>query len=380
MEDKKIEDFNYSRKKPRKNISYFLVGLVGAILGGFFTIYVAPNYLYGKIMKTPDVFRVESPSKGTSIEINPKEDISAVTAVAEKTIGSVVGITTIQIQRDLFWEREVPGVGSGVVINSDGYILTNAHVVQGGRSLEVLFEDGDMKPGEILFSDTALDIAIVKVDKKGLEAIEYGNSEDLKVGELAVAIGNPLGLDFQRTVTSGIISGLKRSIKIDEFNIMEDLIQTDASINPGNSGGPLLNSRGELIGINTAKVRAGEGLGFAIPVDMIIPIANEVIEKGSFDNVYIGFKGLEIEQYERQIGMKMEVDKGLVIIQIIPNSPAAKADLRPLDIVTEIDGKPINSRSHLKKILYNYKLGDQAELSYIRAGKLEKTKIEFNDF
>lgn len=375
---------NYRPRKRRSNLSYFLVGLVGAILGGFVTAYVAPNYLYGKVMKTPDVFMVNNSDDGNSqsVEISPREDVSNVTAVAEKTMVSVVGITTIQIQREFFWEREVPGVGSGVIIDSDGYILTNAHVVgdESVKSLDVLFEDGDMQPGTVLWKDPALDIAIVKVDKTGLPAVEYGSSEGLRIGELAVAIGNPLGLDFQRTVTSGIISGLNRSIRIDQYTVMEDLIQTDASINPGNSGGPLLNYKGELIGINTAKVKAGEGLGFAIPVDIIIPIATQIIEKGGFQDIYLGFKAIELEQYERQTGIKTGVDSGLVVLEVMPNSPAHISNLRELDIVTEVDGVKIQSRSQLKKLLYNYKLGDRVEVKYVRDGVEEKVQMTFVEF
>src|SRR5690606_27233341 len=193
------------------------------------------------------------------------------------------------------------------------------------------------------------DLAVVKVDARNLDAADLGNSDLLEVGELAVAIGNPLGLDFQRSVTSGVISGLHRSIQVDEYNVIEDLIQTDASINPGNSGGPLLNAKGEVIGINTAKIKSGEGVGFSIQINLVKQILEEVIKEGSFKNVYIGFTGTEVEVYERQFGVDLKVDNGVIVIEIAPGSPAAKAGLKPMDIILEIDNEPIESMTNLRK-------------------------------
>ena len=229
----------YERPQKKRNIfSYFIVALIAAIIGGIVSAYIAPTYLYGKLIPIPNVYNGEISKTGEKINITPKEDISAVEAVAKKAMSSVVGITTVQVQRELFWEREIPGVGSGIIVNPNGYILTNSHVVGDGKAkdINVLFENGDKMPGKVLWHDAALDLAIVKVKASGLAAADLGDSESLQVGQLAVAIGNPLGLDFQRTVTSGVISGLNRSIRVDQYNVIEDLIQTDASINPGNSG------------------------------------------------------------------------------------------------------------------------------------------------
>jgi S1-C subfamily serine protease len=202
----------------------------------------------------------------------------------------------------------------------------------------------------------------------------------LEVGELAVAIGNPLGLDFQRSVTSGVISGLHRSIKVDQYNVIEDLIQTDASINPGNSGGPLLNAVGEVIGINTAKIQTGEGLGFAIPINIVRPIVEEVIEKGKFSNVYIGFTGSEVEVYERQFGVDLGATNGVVIVEVIPDSPASQAGLKPQDVISKIDNEPIESMTSLRKILYKYRIGDSATLTIQRNGKTSNVTIKFFEF
>ena len=375
----------YSYNKPPKKrgfLSYVIVALIAAMIGGTFSAYIAPTYLYGKILPMPEIYLRDENIPENQIVITPSENQTPVTAVAKKSMSSVVGITTIQIQKELLWEREVPGVGSGVIIDSDGYILTNSHVIADGeaKSINVLFEDGNMSAAIVLWYDSALDLAILKVEERNLPVAELGNSDILEVGQLAVAIGNPLGLDFQRTVTSGIISGLNRSIRVSENNVIEDLIQTDASINFGNSGGPLLNDKGQVIGINTAKVKSGEGLGFAIPINLIKPIASQVIKEGSFSNVYIGFEGWEVDKHERYTDTKLGIEKGVVILKVIPNSPAANANLRLLDVIVKIDDEEIESMTGLRKILYNYKLGDKAILTINREGLEKKVEIQFNEF
>lgn len=381
-----MSDYNYySYNRPPKKkgfFSYFVVALVGAIIGGILSIYIAPTYLYGKILPMPEIFVRQETGPINEINITPTEDISVVTAVAKKTIGSVVGITTVQEIREFFWSRDAAGVGSGVIIDSNGYILTNSHVIGDGnaKSITVLIENRDKIPGKVLWYDKALDLAILKVEAKNLSVADLGDSDLLEVGQIAVAIGNPLGLDFQRSVTSGVISGLHRSIRVDQNNIIEDLIQTDASINPGNSGGPLLNSKGEVIGLNTAKIQTGEGLGFAIPINLVKSIAEEVIKEGSFNNVYIGFQGVEVDTYERQLGVNLKADSGVVIIEVLPNSPAANANLKQLDIITKIDNQKIETMTQLRKILYKYRVGDKAILTINRDGEEIKIEIIFAKF
>ena len=243
----------------------------------------------------------------------------------------------------------------------------------------MLFENGDKKTGKVLWADPALDLAVVKVDGEGLPAAELGDSDKLQVGQLAVAIGNPLGLDFQRTVTSGVISGLNRTIKVDSANIIEDLIQTDASINPGNSGGPLLNQMGEVIGINTAKIQTGEGLGFAIPINSVKPILEQVIKKGSFNTVMVGIQGVEIERYESALGVDLNVDEGVIILEIVPKSPAEKSGLKSGDIIVEIDNHKIKNMNQMKKVLYKYKKGEKAKLTIIRDGEEKIVEIVLDE-
>lgn len=382
-----MDNYNYGSyyqppKKRRGLISYLIVAIIAGLIGGVASAYIAPNYLYGKLIPMPEIYNVSAPAAINSITINPIAETSVVAAVAKKSVSTVVGITTIQLQRDFLWTTPVEGVGSGLIVHSDGYILTNSHVIGDGNAQEinVLFENGESSEGRLLWHDPTLDLAVVKVNVKGLPVAELGDSDLVEVGQIAIAIGNPLGLDFQRTVTAGVISGLHRSIQINRYTIMEDLIQTDASINPGNSGGPLLNATGQVIGINTAKTQSGEGLGFSIPINLVKPVLDEIVEAGTFKNVYIGFTGSEVAVYERQMNVELESDSGVVVIEIIEKSPAYIAGLKPMDVIIAVDNYEVTSMSNLRKILYNYRMGDRATLTINREGKISRVAVTFKDF
>lgn len=375
--------YNNSRPPRRRGIlSYIIVAIIAGIIGGVISMYIAPNYLYGKLIPTPEIFKTKEVSPINNITITPQDGMNITTAVAKKAISSVVGITAVQLQREFFWTRPVEGVGSGVVVDSNGYILTNSHVIANGeaKEIKVLFENGDKLEGKVLWYDPILDLAVVKVNATNLNAAELGDSDTLEVGEYAAAIGNPLGLNFQRSVTSGVISGLHRSIQVDRYNVIEDLIQTDASINPGNSGGPLLNEMGQVIGINTAKIQTGEGLGFSIPINSVKPIIAEIIREGGFNNVYIGFTGKDIETYERQMNVDLPLGKGVVVVEVFADSPAYKAGLRSLDIITKVDDYPIESMIGIRKVLYNYRVGDKAVLNINRNGTESTVEIIFTEY
>lgn len=388
-EDRSREDTNTTTNKRRRStgggsggngartkggrLSYFIVALVAAIIGGLVSQVLAP-YIF-KDSGLPEMHNTNRPE----YTINPSDDITSVSAVAKSNMSSVVGITTVEVQQFFFSLQEVEGVGSGVIVDPNGYILTNSHVVGDGRakSLHVIFEDGEKVEGEVLWNDRSLDLAMVKVDKKGLPVAKLGDSDALQVGELAVAIGNPLGLDFQRSVTAGVISGLNRTIEVNEI-VMENLIQTDASINRGNSGGPLLNSKGEVIGINTVKVSSGEGLGFSIPINSIKPIISEVTTTGTHKTVVLGVTGVGVEEYQATLGIKLSTDKGIILVEVVSGGPAHKAGLTASDIITAVDGREINSMSDLKATLYKYKKGDKASFDVIRNGEKKKIEVTFS--
>ncbi|MGB7606134.1 MAG: trypsin-like peptidase domain-containing protein, partial [Lutisporaceae bacterium] len=228
-------------------------------------------------------------------------------------------------------------------------------------------------PGEVLWKDTTLDMAVIKVDATNLPYVELGDSDTIEVGETAIAIGNPLGLRYERTVTQGIISGLNRSIRISQSDIMEDLIQTDAAINPGNSGGPLINSQGQIIGINTAKASA-EGLGFAIPINIAKPIIKGLIEDGDFNATYIGI-GLLDREIAGYLDTDIEIEKGIYITSVLQGLPAEKAGLKAEDLITHINDIEVNTMIKFKTVLYNYKPGDVIKARYLRDNKTYETEI-----
>ena len=371
-----------SRKKKKKKrkfrgslLSYIALALVAAIIGGVASTYISPM-LVGNILPYP---KGQNINNTDNIVINTKDDVTVTNAVAKKGLNSVVGITSLETRQYLFQQQDVQGVGSGVIVDSRGYILTNSHVVADGKAkeLKVLFGDGEKTDAKVLWNDPILDLAVIKVDYINLPVADLGDSDNLEIGDIAVAIGNPLGLEFQKTVTSGIISGLHRSVRVDEMTIIDDLIQTDASINPGNSGGPLLNSKGEVIGINTAKIGSAEGLGFSIPINKAKPIIKEVIETGTFESVALEVTGMHVLEFQARAGVDLGLEEGIYVLNTKENGPADKAGIKPGDIIVKIDNKELDSLQTLKKELYNYSKGDSVELTILRGHEEIKVQVTF---
>lgn len=368
---------NTHKKKRRTSLTTFIVVvLLSAFAGGLISSYIAPIYLYGKYIPYPNQNQSTAPQ---NIEIITKsEDINIIPAVVKKAMPSVVGITTTTVQRDLiFGTRKGEGVGTGVIIDNRGYILTNSHVVHEGQAEEVkvLLYDGRNLTADVLWNDPMLDLAVIKVEADNLSVATLGNSDELSVGDMAIAIGNPLGLTFERTVTAGIISGLERTIPLSEFESIEGLLQTDASINPGNSGGPLLNSNGEVVGINTAKIQTGEGLGFAIPINIAKPIVDEFAEKGEFRKAYLGIKGIDVQQYIQNYGDNLGVKSGAFVYEVTPNTPVYKSGMQDGDVIVGMNGKKIDSMQQLVRELYQHRPGDEITVEVVRAGKKEALTV-----
>ena len=232
-------------------------------------------------------------------------------------------------------------------------------------------EDGKSYEGNVVWSDSNIDLAIVKISKGNLQYLKLGDSDSIKLAEDVYAIGNPIGMDFQRTVTKGIISALDRTIQIEDetgSNYMEDLIQTDATINEGNSGGALINQNGELIGINSVKISDAEGIGFAVPVNIIKPIINKLVNGGKFEEAWLGIYGYDKEAI-RYLDSNIEIDSGIYVAQISLDGPLLKEDVKIGDIITKIDDTEINKMNDLKKYIYNKKPGDLVQLSIQRNGR-----------
>lgn len=323
------------------------------------------------------------------ITINPNDDINTAEAVAAKVIPSVVGISTTAELTYQSWfgqqTKPIAGVGTGIIVDEKGYILTNSHVINDGQADTIIVQlsDGREVSGSVLWNDKSIDLAIVKIEANNLIAAELGDSEEVRIGSYAVAIGNPLGLAFDRSVTQGVISGLGRTISATDGQkqlTMDGLIQTDASINSGNSGGPLLNSKGQVIGINTAKAQA-EGLGFAIPINTAKPIVDEIQTKGEFKRSYIGIRGLSVGDYLQEYpNQSIGTKKGILIAQIYVDSPAAKAGLKEGDIIVALEGESVETMSQLIKDLFKYRPGDTIKLTIIRDLVKSTVDVTLTDF
>ncbi|XXF61273.1 trypsin-like peptidase domain-containing protein [Thermoanaerobacterium thermosaccharolyticum] len=348
-------------KKP----SYLTTVIIIAVITSLVFTYIAPKFLWGKIIPLP--YTGTGPLK-KEVVISKAEPSTIAEAVAKKDTKAVVGISSVEYERQYYiLEKQVEGVGSGFIVDKNGYIITNNHVASPeSKKLTIYLSDGSTLPGKVLWSDSTLDLSVVKINAKNLSTISLGDSDKIVVGQTVIAIGNPLGLRFERTVTSGIISALNRSLPIEENNkqkIMEDLIQTDASINPGNSGGPLVDAQGNAIGINTAKVTTAEGLGFAIPINIIKPIINKVITTGTFKAPYLGIVG-----YDREIASYINADiviaEGIYVADIDPKGPAQKAGIKKGYILLEVDGKPVDTMVQLKTVIYSRNIGDKVSVKY----------------
>lgn len=270
------------------------------------------------------------------------------------------------------------GLGTGVIVSEDGYIITNEHV--SGREYSkcyVTLANGKEYQGQVLWADQDLDLSIIKINAKGLKYSKLGNSDEVRVGESVYAIGNPIGFEFQRTVTSGIISAKDRTIKIEEeekSSYMEDLIQTDATINPGNSGGPLINVEGEVIGINSVKIDEAEAIGFAIPINIIKPIIESYKKTGEFEEASIG-----IFAYDKNVipylDSNLEIESGIYVVEVIKNSEAERQDLKKGDIITKIDGQTLNKMSELRSYIYTKKPNEEVTLLVQRRGITTPVKM-----
>ena len=268
--------------------------------------------------------------------------------------------------------QEIKSLGSGVIIDADaGYIVTNHHVIDGADEISITMHDGVQLEAQIIGSDSEADVAILKVDHENLTSIPFGDSAKLRVGDFTVAIGNPFGLG--QSVTSGIISALGRTgLGIEGY---EDFIQTDASINPGNSGGALVNLRGELIGINTAIIASGGsgnvGIGFAIPINMVRELTDQLIEYGE---VRRGMLGVIMQNLTPELARAfgMDIHQGVVISQVIENSAASKAGLKAGDVVAEINGKPVKNASAMRNMVGLMRVGEKMDITVIRDGEQEK--------
>jgi serine protease Do len=386
----------------QKTAVYLLLPLFGgaiALTGNYLleTHNLLPNANAQKTVVTQAQNNETTPTT-QNVEINPnnfvidvvKKDGAAVVRIdSSRTITSKnANYLDDPFFREFFGSQfsQVPekrvrqGMGSGFIISNDGQILTNAHVVDGVDSVTVTLKDGRTLQGKVLGTDSVTDVAVVKIEAKDLPTVTLGNSETVQTGEWAIAIGNPLGLD--NTVTTGIISATARnSSQIGISDKRVDFIQTDAAINPGNSGGPLLNAKGEVIGINTAIIQNAQGLGFAIPINKALDISKQLIANGKAEHPFLGIQMASLtdelkQKIQKNSNFKITEDKGVLVVKVMRNTPAAKAGLKPGDVIKSVNGEMIEKADRIQQLVENTKIGDNLSLDIVRDGN--KSRIDVN--
>lgn len=326
-------------------------------------------YLRTDVSKIDEDLKVEKTSQ--TVQATEKED-KTIEDVIEEVNHSVVGISKIQnIGNSIFAKDGIEklGLGTGIIASSNGYIITNKHV-SGDKysSCYVTLENGNTYDATVVWADATLDLSIVKINLGGLQAIKLGDSNGVKAGQTVYAVGNPIGYEFERTVTSGIISAKARTLKFNENGtdvLMTDLIQTDATINPGNSGGPLINTNGEVIGVNSLKIESAEGIGFAVPINVVKPIIEKYSTTGNFEEPTIGISGYD-KDIIPYIDKTLKLDSGIYIENVISKSPAENVGLKSGDIILKIDDKSINTMNDIKEYVYTKNPGDVIKIEYRR--------------
>lgn len=379
----------YSQKKRRIKRLSIIIAISVIIFLIIFRLY----QIYAKIEILD--YDQEKEISELTVEEKNKEDYT-ITKMLETTTETVVGVSKLKDNgKTVFIQDGVSkmGIGSGVIVSEKGYIITNEHVSGPEKSsCYITLSDGKNYKASVEWADSDLDLAIVKVNLKCVNYAKLGDSEELKVGQTVYAIGNPIGFEFQKTVTSGIISALNRTIifkeneqvlgqsesrESDNTIFMSNLIQTDATINPGNSGGPLINNNGEIIGINSVKITSAEGIGFAIPINVIKPIINKFENDGGFDEPSIG-----IFAYDKNVipylDSRINFETGIYVAQISMDSPAFTSGLQIGDIITKIDDIELKKMSDLRQYIYSKNIGDIVKLTVFRNNKEHIVEIKLS--
>jgi serine protease Do len=374
-----------------------LSAFIGAVIGGLVVLLSVP--LLSNFGMLP--YDLGSTEEESFIQTETPEDVqtvsysvnSDVTQAVDKVSDAVVGVINIQQSNPLQEQSGDEGTGSGVIYKVAGdkaFVVTNHHVIERANGIEISLADGTRVPAKLLGSDVITDLAVLEVDSSEIETVaEFGNSDSLRVGEPAIAIGNPLGLRFSSSVTQGIISATERSIPVDltgngQIDWHAEVLQTDAAINPGNSGGALLNIEGQVIGINSMKIAQSsvEGIGFAIPTSVALPVIEDLERYGEVKRpqLGVGIQSLnEIPSYHWQetLNLPSDVRAGVMVSSVAPMSAAERAGLEQYDVIVKIDGEDIADGHDLRRFLYTEKqVGDEVEVSYYRNGTLETVTIQ----
>lgn len=386
-EDKKVKEEKSSKnintsvyiKEKRNGAPIFLIVLVTALIASI----ISSGIMYLILTKGLNTSNSSNTTNQSTTQIKIEATDSPVVAIAKKAGPSIVGIKINSFSQNMFGSlQESSEEGSGIIYTEDGYIVTNYHVIESAiedssATISVTLANSDETvDASIVGYDEPTDLAVIKIEKTGLTAAEFGKSSDLQVGEIAVAIGNPLGQEFAGSVTVGYISALNR--KITTSGRTYKLIQTDAAINPGNSGGALVNSQGQVIGINTVKIGSSlsgtsvEGLGFAIPSDDAVEIIDKLIKDKKIIRPYIGISGINVDETTAK---RNNIPEGVYVAQVIQNSPASKAGLQKGDVITGIEGTDITTMEELNEIKNTKNVGDKITLKIYRQNEEKEVKV-----
>jgi len=369
MEDNnKYEVFKEKKSSNAKTIICIVIAMI--------IVSVISSALTYYFMSKNSNNQVELSEGNTTYNVENVEN--PVVAVAKIAGPSVVGVS-VTYYEESFWGQlsQAQAEGSGVVYSSDGYIITNYHVIEDAvgstnASVKVTLSSGEEYEAQIVGTDETTDLALLKIDANGLTAAKFGNSDELSVGEYAIAIGNPLGQEFAGSVTVGYISALNRTITADgrTYNV----IQTDAAINPGNSGGALVNSKGEIIGINTVKIsdESVEGIGFAIPSNYTLKIIEELKKNGKIVRPYLGIYGVDIDE---TLASKNKLVEGIYVYKLFNNSPASDAGIQRGDVIVEFDGKAVKTVDELNAIKNEKNIGDKVSIKVYRKGEYKEGTV-----
>lgn len=356
------------KKKSKRNVVFWLLAI---ILVGISIYNIWLMYQNIEISNEYEGVRTSlSTDYANNVENYTDNKVSTVDML-ENITQSVVGISKLSSTGGSILNNvksDDLGLGTGIIVSSNGYILSNCHVTGEKYSNCYVTVNENTYKGTVQWSDVNLDLSIVKIGANDLTYVSFGDSSSIKVGENVFAIGNPIGYEFRKTVTSGIVSALNRTIKIDEndsTSYISDLIQTDATINPGNSGGPLVSATGEVIGINTVKITSAEGIGFAVPINVVKPVVESFKQNGSFDEATLGIYAYDGE-VAGYLNLKNRLNNGIYVSKVNTNGPAASAGLKEGDLICSVDGKSLNTINDLREFIYGKKPGDEVVLEVVR--------------
>lgn len=386
-----VQKFNYSKKSNKKQIATTVVAsFVSAVVGGACAlgVYVGLNKEPAKTIETSKINTNSIVETGTQnlSQVSLTNYSDTAIYAAQKALPSMVSISVEYDVNYMGMKKAVAGSGSGVILSEDGYILTNNHVISSAdsssfyqvsdaKSIKVkIYGDDTEYSAEIIGTDSQTDLAVLKIDKTGLTAAEFGDSSSVQIGEFVLAIGNPYNLDY--SVTAGIISALNREMTVE--NTTYNVIQADCAINSGNSGGALVNSKGEVIGITTLKLAGDgiEGVSFAIPINEAVPIYKELIEKGKISRPFVGISGIDLDE---ATAIRNGLTKGIYVDSVVSGSGAEDAGIMAGDVIVSFDGKDVSTMDELNAIKNTKNIGDKIEIKLYRKSELKTFTITLKE-